>query len=467
MLAAPIQNAPIQDAPSIYDSNGADDFGDDYYESPHLMDAESLPSEPVPEMQVPLTAPRQSSREYFGEPYVEPEYESPQQYVPPQYEPPQAYPPAGPQPSVELPVIEQPVVEQYGQAVPEPDFYQPGCGMESFVASPMPAMACDCGPVCGCEWGPAPELNSCDAVYSDASGCDTSGCDASACGCEACVGGLMNESSLGGCSFNLGQKLHQIIGDTSQCDPCAGNTYRPGLLPSVNDFCVRNGLAVDSFLIQGCGYFSIDLGIAMTGDRVNHVGAIAGAIDGSPTYDLQEGGFARYAIGMGSGNMRVETELGFHRTSIDETKSGAGPRSGDSLKVDGYRRSTTLMVNGFYDLKNSTFWTPYLKGGVGISHNVARSSLLADINSPATINALGLAGPSRIEADYPRSGTTKFAWSIGAGLAVDLTQRIKFDFEYQFLNAGDAQTGVNAYGDALDFDNGAMHELAFGLRFYR
>ncbi|QDT11625.1 outer membrane protein [Planctomycetes bacterium K23_9] len=325
--------------------------------------------------------------------------------------------------------------------------YGIGCGVEEIGCGLSPAPACDCGPVCGCE--SAPMIAT--PLYSPA--CSTGGCDS---------GGLLG----GGCLANAKQSMRNMIGETSPCDPCS-NTIRPGLIPWFNDFCVNNGFALDSFLVSGCGYFSVDFGIAMTGDRANFIGSTADAIGGAPTYDLQEGSLGRYAIGMGNGNYRMELELGIHRNTIDETKSGSGPRSGDRLKVDGYRRSTTFMLNGFYDFQNSTFWTPYLKTGVGISHNVAKSSVLADINSPQSISALGLAGPGRFDSDYPRSSTTKFAWLVGAGFAIDLTDRIKFDCEYQFLNAGDASTGYSARGDALEFGNGALHELAFGFRFYR
>jgi opacity protein-like surface antigen len=307
--------------------------------------------------------------------------------------------------------------------------------MEEIGCSVMPATACDCGPVCGCETN-----------Y------------------EIPMGGVF-QHGVG--IPDVGQSLREVIGDTSQCDPCKGNDFKPGLLTWGNDFCVRNGFAVDSFLLSGCGYFSVDFGIGMTGDRARAVGTLANSIGGFPDYDLQEGSFGRYALGMGSGKHRVELELGFHRNTIDETKSGAGARSLDRFRADGYRRSTTFMFNGYRDFHNSTFWTPYLKGGVGISHNVSRATVDADINSAASIAALGLPGASQQRTEFPRSSTTKFAWSIGAGVATDLTERIKFDVEYQFLNAGDARTGVDGIGNAIEFGNGALHELAFGLRFYR
>jgi opacity protein-like surface antigen len=331
-------------------------------------------------------------------------------------------------------------LQPYPYASPSCDsgFLDIGCGVEELGCAAVPSPACGCGPVCGCE-----------TSY------------------ESPLGGVFETGICGPSGCDVGGSLRRVIGDTSQCDPCAANEIRPGLLTWTNDWFVENGFAIDSFLQSGRGYFSIDFGIGMTNDRAEATGGLATSLGGFPDYDLREGSFGRYALGLGGGKNRMELELGFHRNTIDETKSGSGPRSQDRFQTDGYRRSTTFMLNGYRDFHNATFWTPYLKAGAGISHNMARATTVADINSAAAIAALGLPGASRQRTEFPRSSTTKFAWSVGAGIATDLTERIKFDVEYQFLNAGDARTGVDAIGNAIKLGNGALHELAFGLRFYR
>ncbi len=319
----------------------------------------------------------------------------------------------------------------------------------------------------------------------------TVACDAPpACGCEA---GVSNRR------WSRFRNLMGVNPGHNDCDgPCSCSNDRPGLIMWANDYFVSRGIAVDRFLVNGSrrinnrsrrlfnrqggwlngsdrsncllagnGYFSVDYGLSMTGDRSHFVGNTTNLIDGTPTYDLKVGSLGRFAIGIGNGKRRAELELGFHRNSIGDTKFGSGSRTGDTIRADGYRRSTTYMFNGYRDFINPSVLTPYLKAGAGLSHNKARGSVTSDITSAQTIAALGLAGPQRYESQLPASSTTQFAWAVGGGLAINLTRRVKFDIDYQFLKAGKAITGYDVHGDAINLDDGAFHELAFGLRFYR
>lgn len=256
-------------------------------------------------------------------------------------------------------------------------------------------------------------------------------------------------------------------GMTPSCGLESDGCKSTGLL----GFCARNGLAMGSMLMSrfstSCFYFGVDYGFANADSDVSHIGTTANTFGGTPTYGLDSGAVARYALGWDLHGLRFETEIGFQRSSLDASASGTGVRANDVLGVSGYSSSTTVMANLFYDFRNATYFTPYLRGGIGLSRIRTISDFTAAINSPALIAGLGLGGPTNFAGAFPKDESTEFAWNLGAGLAIDLTGAIKFDFEYQFLDVGSAATGFDANGDALSFGGGGMHEVTFGFRFYR
>ena len=214
-------------------------------------------------------------------------------------------------------------------------------------------------------------------------------------------------------------------------------------------------------------YFSIGFGLSESTDEARHIGTTANTFGGTPLYDIQSGALGRIGLGVDLGEVRLETELGFRRNSVDLTRNGVGNRSSDAFSVDGARTSTTIMFNGYCDLENSTFVTPYFKAGLGVSRNEVQADLAVDVNSPTVINALGLTGPSTLVGQLPRNTSTEIAWQLGVGLTFDLTRIAKFDCEYQYLDIGHSATAFDANGDALSFAGGGVHELTFGVRFNR
>ena len=283
------------------------------------------------------------------------------------------------------------------------------------------------------------------------------GCD---CGCGAFNGASCGAEPTCG------------VGPSCQIGPSCGFESESGYKSTgLLGFCARNGLAMGSFLLNrfstACRYTSVDLGFANADSNANQFGFIADAFDGLPSFDLDAGAVARYALGWDFGSVRFETEIGLRRSSLDAIENGEGIFADDILSVNGRSSSVTVMANLFYDFRNPTHFTPYLRGGLGLSHNRSVSDFSAAINSPALINGLGLGTATNIAGTFPRSESTKFAWNLGAGLAIDLTGSIKFDMEYQFLDVGSVATGLDGNGNGLSFGDGGLQEVTFGLRFYR
>lgn len=96
----------------------------------------------------------------------------------------------------------------------------------------------------------------------------------------------------------------------------------------------------------------------------------------------------------------------FHvtQTVFSNTFSASGALKGE-------RERTAFLLNGYYDFKNSTAFTPYITAGLGGYH-------------------LRLKG-TNVENDLD------FAWQTGAGVNYKLDERISFDLKYRYFGGTD------------------------------
>jgi len=167
-----------------------------------------------------------------------------------------------------------------------------------------------------------------------------------------------------------------------------------------------------------------------------------------------EGGF-----GCGSGRgIRGEIMLGYHgKRDIDGTPGPWNPATipptADPLHTS--VTTTTLMLNGYYDLAKFDRFTPYVGAGVGIAYN--KTGDVSFTGNPALVNV--------IEGDSRWS----LAWSLMAGVGVQLTERTTLDIGYRYMDMGKAESGIM---DNLGFTNPKVriddltaHEFKLGLRF--
>ena len=206
-------------------------------------------------------------------------------------------------------------------------------------------------------------------------------------------------------------------------------------------------------------YGSVSAGRQITDSKAINEGTNS---PGTPRYELDNGNVGGFAIGreLGQG-LRVEAELR-QRTLDTDSSYRAGPvggRTSEQFSVAGQLRSSTLMVNGLYDLPVSGAFKPYLKAGLGVARN--RSE--ADINVTPTFAALGL--PANYRSPYPKGSDTSLAYAFGFGVGYAITQDVTLDLGYQYINLGSAKTGVDMNGDVFSFDKPASHEVTVGLRY--
>lgn len=195
-------------------------------------------------------------------------------------------------------------------------------------------------------------------------------------------------------------------------------------------------------------YGSLNLGFAIPGGDLVHDDSNA---DRGPEYDLDNGGVAGLGGGYRFGNgLRLEGELRYHAFDAGGTSGGGlAPPS----YADGSVTSTTLMTNLAYDfILKSTKLRPYLKGGIGASWNEAEADVLG-------------VGRSNRWARYPSETDTQFAWSLGAGFAYPIDERLSLTAEYQYVDLGSGKTGADINGHRMDYDDLASNEITLGLRY--
>lgn len=124
-------------------------------------------------------------------------------------------------------------------------------------------------------------------------------------------------------------------------------------------------------------------------------------------------------------NFRLEGEAAYRKNDADLGIPGISAES----KVANY------MINGWYDFANSSFFTPYLGGGIGWSTGEAK-----------------LSGPGGSFSFDDNA----FAYQLGGGVAHSLTEKLALTADYRFLDTSN-------FGD-IGSDYKA-HEIRGGVRY--
>lgn len=187
------------------------------------------------------------------------------------------------------------------------------------------------------------------------------------------------------------------------------------------------------------------------------------AVDPDFPADFSTGDGVVGAVGLGydfGNNFRIESRLGFHRGEFSSLAFGTGARAGSDYVLDGEIESTTLTVEGFYDIPANTAITPYLKAGIGAARN----------DYSARLGGTGVAAFDAFDgvADgyydgYADRDSTEFTWNVGFGASMPVSDRLTVFGEYQYVSLGDASTGQDAFTDGFRVDADA-HEFMIGLR---
>ena len=117
-------------------------------------------------------------------------------------------------------------------------------------------------------------------------------------------------------------------------------------------------------------------------------------------------------------------------------------------------RTQSLMLNGYYDFKNKSKFTPYLSAGVGVSR----------IENKVSINPEYFGGSENITTDT----NNNFTWTAGAGIAYKVTENVALDLAYRYVDAGETDVSQSFEGIGIKLKNTAdlvSHDYSLGVRY--
>jgi opacity protein-like surface antigen len=126
--------------------------------------------------------------------------------------------------------------------------------------------------------------------------------------------------------------------------------------------------------------------------------------------------------------------------------------------------SWVVMANGYVDLGTWNGLTPYLGAGIGY----ASKHVAAGKDTGTQYNIVGGVPNGGYSYSTFGAGTKSgLAWALMAGVSADVTQNLKLDVGYRYLNLGKIQSGTFSccVGVTLENKNIDAHEIRVGLRY--
>ncbi|MDO9415098.1 outer membrane protein [Pararhizobium sp.] len=238
---------------------------------------------------------------------------------------------------------------------------------------------------------------------------------------------------------------------------------------------------VQSSVGQGW-YIRGDLGFAgaIDADKPNFR-----SLDGAGGYSqgvFDDGRFSKpfsYGAGMGyqfNDYLRADATVDFINGSVDGTsRLGSRCSAGQSVGTDcalSHEADYTgigLMANGYVDLGTYVGFTPYVGAGVGLTH-LAWDDVTA--RPYCVAGAAACNGTAYNPITYEGKESIRFSYALMAGVAYDLTNRIKFDLGYRYsdIAGGDmynfsaAENALGASGVKGKDEGFTRHEIRAGIR---
>lgn len=187
-------------------------------------------------------------------------------------------------------------------------------------------------------------------------------------------------------------------------------------------------------------YMSGHLGVAMPSDSTLTDSTVPGV---SLDLEYDPGLALDLALGYRFGAARLEGELGYQKNDFDDVIVSVAGIGSASLKnagvpFSGDVKTTSFLLNGYYDFQNASAFTPYLTAGLGAARVKANFSL----------PSVGYAGSD---------SDTVFAYQFGTGFEYAINQMVSLDARYRYFATSDPSF------DTLDGEF-SSHNLMLGVR---
>lgn len=191
-------------------------------------------------------------------------------------------------------------------------------------------------------------------------------------------------------------------------------------------------------------YVSGHIGIAMPSDTSVTFPATPNV---SLDIDYDTGLALDLALGYKFGPARLEGEIGYQKNDFDDVTvnvAGVGSASlkGAGVPFSGDMKSTSFLVNGYYDFATGSALTPYLSAGLGF----ARAKVGMDLPSVGYIFS---------------DSDTVFAYQFGAGVEYAISETVSLDLRYRYFATSDPS--FDAEGVTMDAEF-ASHNLMLGAK---
>ncbi|MCX5496533.1 porin family protein [Kaistia dalseonensis] len=113
----------------------------------------------------------------------------------------------------------------------------------------------------------------------------------------------------------------------------------------------------------------------------------------------------------------------------------------------------TVLANAYIDIGSWGGFTPYIGGGIGAAY--------------VQTSNISYANPNGVTGTWNGDGQWNFAWALMAGASYAVTRNTSIDFNYRYLNLGDAVSGYvpAGGGGTINYDNISANEFRVGLRY--
>lgn len=194
-------------------------------------------------------------------------------------------------------------------------------------------------------------------------------------------------------------------------------------------------------------------GLYLRGDVGASLGrTIGGSVLAGDGFAGDIGNSALFEAGVGYQlpyNLRADLTVGYRPGFKVESREARGTLP---VNADADVKNWAVMANLYYDIATGTAFTPYVGAGLGVAFNK-----VDDVTYSFGAGRIHENGKSK----------TNFAWSLQAGAAYAVTQNVKVDLGYRYIDLGGFETGGSSTVGAVAKSEGDVraHEVKIALRY--
>lgn len=145
-------------------------------------------------------------------------------------------------------------------------------------------------------------------------------------------------------------------------------------------------------------------------------------------------------------NVPIRTELDFmfrgKASANNNLFSISDVWGGSSADFKNEVTLNTFMLNGFYDFRNESAFTPYISAGIGLAnlkHKLGLQGRVWDASDELIYNG----------HDSKSKTQNNFAWSLGLGVQYAINSDLSMDLSYRYLDAGKSTLSIGQGDDAI------------------